>query len=228
MENRYLNYILVPREGHVTLIIGPICLCLFSSFRGGFIQANNIIMYCYSLWKPLHYLNINKKVMRLNANSKNWVSSLTVDVDYLEGGPEDHDVPGWLYPGLAVYLDWDLRVDVYLDMTALHYPDGGPQAALDLSEMDDTLHSNYLQHPVPVVGLGELLVLLRSPDVGPGAPAHDVEDDDPLYRWQLYMFTVHLQFDFLVKIFTISPSIKYFPHADFDINTCRERKKYNF
>ena len=70
MENRYLNYILVPREGHVTLIIGPICLCLFS-FRGGFIQANNIVMSCYSLWKPLHYLNINKKVMRLNANSKN-------------------------------------------------------------------------------------------------------------------------------------------------------------
>ena len=149
-----------------------------------------------------------------------------MDVDYLEGGPEDHDVPGWLYPGLAVYLDWDLRVDVYLDMTALHYPDGGPQAALDLSEMDDTLHSNYLQHPVPVVGLGELLVLLRAPDVGPGAPAHDVEDDNSLYRRQINLSPVHFKFDVLVEIFAHSlPLGQQLTCSDHRIDTLeRERE----
>ena len=49
---------------------------------------------------------------------------MTLAMSYLEGRPEDHNVPGRLYPGLPVHLDWDITVHVYLDMTALHDPDG--------------------------------------------------------------------------------------------------------
>ena len=69
------------------------------------------------------------------------------------------------------HLNRHFTVHVYLDVAALHDPDGRPQSALDLAKVDHALHPHHLQHPVPVVRLAELLVLLRAPGVCPGAPA---------------------------------------------------------
>ena len=66
--------------------------------------------------------------------------------------------------------------------------------------MDDSLHPHHLQHPVPVVWFGELVLLLGAPRVCPRAPAHDVEDDDSLYGRQLDLLAVHLQLDLLVEV----------------------------
>ena len=69
-----------------------------------------------------------------------------------------------------MYLYRDITVHMDLDMTTLDDPYGCSQATLDLSKVNHTLHANHLQHPVPVVGFGELLIFFRSPCICPRAP----------------------------------------------------------
>ena len=55
--------------------------------------------------------------------------------------------------------------------TYLRYPHGASQARLDLPQVHDSRDPHDLQHAVPVVGLAELIVLLRAPRVRARTPA---------------------------------------------------------
>merc|ERR1711892_305091 len=116
----------------------------------------------------------------------------------LQRRPQDHNISCRLDPGLPINLHWNITVHMNLDMTPLDNPYSCSQTTLNLPEVHHPLHSNHLQHTIPVVWFGEILILFRSPCICSRAPTHNVENDDALYGRQLYVLSVHFQLNFFV------------------------------
>ena len=48
--------------------------------------------------------------------------------------------------------------------------------------ISDDLYDADLQHPIPVVWFGELVLFFGTPCIGSRTPAHDVQDNDACYK----------------------------------------------